>query len=129
MIFTSNYARDGENPNAVAISVRPPAWYTGRCFPSLAPTWQMVNDVRRGKITHDQYDVLYFDLLKKRKLDPHKIVEELGEDAVLLCYESPNQRCHRRLVAAWIKEHTGIDVPEKFLYDSENKLLKDVFEF
>jgi uncharacterized protein (DUF488 family) len=89
----------------------------------------MVNDVQKGKIDEIQYASLYFELLESRKLDPHKIVEELGEDAVLLCYEKPGDFCHRRLVAAWIKEGTGIDVPEKFLYDSENKILKDAFEF
>ena len=32
-------------------------------------------------------------------LDPRQLYEELGDGAVLLCYESPNVWCHRRAVA------------------------------
>jgi uncharacterized protein (DUF488 family) len=46
------------------------------------------------------------------KLDPAKVVEELGFDAVLLCWEAPGRFCHRRLVAAWLEEALGIEVPE-----------------
>lgn len=129
MIFTSNYARDGKHPNAVAISVVPPSWYEGRCYPALAPTWEMVRDVKAGNITQFQYAQLFRDLLVRRKLDPHTVLQELGENAVLLCYEKPGDHCHRRLVADWIKNHTDVDVPEKFTYDNENKVLNDLFEF
>ena len=34
---------------------------------------------------------------------------------VLLCWEDvfdPEQRCHRRLLAGWLHEHLGVEVPE-----------------
>ena len=37
---------------------------------------------------------------------------ELGEDAVLLCYEEPGQFWHRRLVAEWFKLKLGVTVSE-----------------
>jgi len=46
------------------------------------------------------------------KLDAAKVVEDLGSDAVLLCWEAPGKFCHRRLVAAWLEEALGIEVPE-----------------
>ena len=45
-------------------------------------------------------------------LDPHKVRGDLGEDAILLCYEDPGKRCHRRLVADWLERTLGIEVPE-----------------
>ena len=35
-----------------------------------------------------------------------------GAEPVLLCWERPGQFCHRRLVADWLKETLGEDVPE-----------------
>jgi hypothetical protein len=37
---------------------------------------------------------------------------DLGLDAILLCWESFNVRCHRRLVAEWLEDKLGIIVPE-----------------
>ena len=35
------------------------------------------------------------------------VAEELGPDAILLCWESFNVRCHRRLVAEWLEENAS----------------------
>ena len=40
-------------------------------------------------------------------LDPQKVFEDLGEDAILLCWEAPGKFCRRRLVAAWLEEKLG----------------------
>jgi hypothetical protein len=45
-------------------------------------------------------------------LDAKQVAEDLGPDAILLCWESFNVRCHRRLVAEWLEEKLGIVVPE-----------------
>ena len=45
-------------------------------------------------------------------LDAKQVVEDLGPDAILLCWESFNVRCHRRLAAEWLEEKLGIVVPE-----------------
>jgi hypothetical protein len=45
-------------------------------------------------------------------LDARRVAEELGPNAILLCWESFNVRCHRRLVAEWLEEKLGIVVPE-----------------
>jgi hypothetical protein len=52
------------------------------------------------------------------KLDPVKVFQELGSDAVLLCWEPPGKFCHRRLVAVWLEEALGIEVPEYVLSQS-----------
>ena len=45
-------------------------------------------------------------------LDAKQVAEHLGPNAILLCWESFNVRCHRRLVAEWLEEKLGIVVPE-----------------
>ena len=45
-------------------------------------------------------------------LDAKQVAEDLGPDAILLCWESFNVRCHRRLVAEWLEEKLGIVVTE-----------------
>ena len=41
-------------------------------------------------------------------LDAKQVAEDLAPDAILLCWESFNVRCHRRLVAEWLEEKLGI---------------------
>jgi len=45
-------------------------------------------------------------------LDSKQVAEDLGPNAILLCWESFNVRCHRRLVAEWLEEKLEIVVPE-----------------
>jgi uncharacterized protein (DUF488 family) len=45
-------------------------------------------------------------------LDAKQVAEDLGPNAIVLCWESFNVRCHRRLVAEWLEEKLGIVVPE-----------------
>ena len=49
-------------------------------------------------------------------LDADKVVEEIlrlseGKDAVLICYEKPDEFCHRHLLAEWLILH-GYDCKE-----------------
>ena len=44
-------------------------------------------------------------------LDPHQVYGELGENAVLLCWEK-QWFCHRFLVAQWLEKELGIEVKE-----------------
>lgn len=125
-LYTSNYARNGSNPNAVAISIRPPDWYRGRTYADLAPTWEIVMGVKQGTITNDEYTRRYKLILSK--LDPHTTVNNLGEGAILLCYESPDKFCHRHLVAEWLRG-AGYDVQELLPEDPKKKQVDDLFEF
>jgi hypothetical protein len=106
-VFTSYY----HNPRAsdlgltpVAISAGVPRWFRGRRYPQLAPTRAML------KMTKVEYDRLFDAILAR--LDPKQVAQDLGEGAVLLCWEKPGQRCHRRRVAEWLEEALGIEVPE-----------------
>lgn len=108
MITTSNFARCGKNPNAVAISIGCPKGWYGKKFQKLAPAYNML---KASKTDYDNY--YYAKLAKMNAREVYdEIVENFGQDAILLCWESPNIRCHRRIVAEWFETELGIIVPE-----------------
>jgi Domain of unknown function DUF488 len=105
MITTSNFARSSKDPNAVAISQGVPRRYKGRRYITLAPPRWLLN----------AKDPELFDREYRKQLDAldaKQVAEELGPNAILLCWESFNARCHRRFVAEWLEEKLGIVVPE-----------------
>jgi uncharacterized protein (DUF488 family) len=47
------------------------------------------------------------------KLDPMKVIRDLGGDNfIMCCWELPGEFCHRRVVAAWLRKHTGVLIEE-----------------
>lgn len=119
--FTSYYAvckesevilPTGDVGQTFSISVKPPWWWQPkRHFAPLAPDQTIVRAYKQGKITDRQYTRLYIDQLNTN-VDANKVVEQLPDNAVLLCYEKPEDFCHRHVAAWWITEHTGIQVSE-----------------
>ena len=73
----------------------------------LAPSWNLIKEKDEEIYTRRYYDEVL------SKLDPRQVYEELGPNAILLCWEAPGEFCHRRLVAQWLSENLGIDIPEK----------------
>jgi len=100
-----------DNPNAVSIARWPPRWWgSRRRYIILAPSIDLLNRSKAGLswpayVKEYQRDVL-------GKLDPAKVLDDLGGGAMLLCWEKPGEDCHRRLVAAWLGKHLNIKVPE-----------------
>lgn len=127
-MYTSYYSKHGNNRNAVAISVKPPDWYTGVTYPILAPTWDLVRDVKSGRITEEEYTTEYLKLIKKRGATPYRTLADLGENAILLCYEKPTDFCHRHIVALWIETETGIKAPELSTIKTPS-LVDEIFTF
>ncbi|MCR3882949.1 MAG: DUF488 domain-containing protein [Methanothrix sp.] len=108
---TSNFSRSGTHPRAVAISRTRPRGWTGRAYEPLAPSWRLLLEAKSGAIDEDEYIQRYrAEVLSK--LDPREVYADLGEDAVLLCWEMAGAFCHRRLVAEWFEEELGILVAE-----------------
>ena len=108
MISTSNFARCGKNPNAVAISIGVPPRWVGKRYIKLAPPRSMLH------ASKEDFDNFFYNKLSEMdaKSVYDEIVKNYGENAILLCWESPNIRCHRRIVAEWFEEKLGIIVPE-----------------
>lgn len=135
-IYTSNYARHGNNPNAIAISLTIPEWYEGNRLEYLAPKSDMVGKIKKSEANYNQrkYTREYLDLLKARNIKPEWLLEQLSDGAILLCYEKPGDFCHRRILADWIERHTGVVVPEwknekEKEAENQNKVVDSILDF
>jgi hypothetical protein len=92
----------GMEPVAIAVGV--PAWFKGRREPRLAPTRAML------KMSVEEYAEHFEAILAQ--LDPKEVYDSLGENAELLCWEAPGDRCHRRRVAEWLEQALGVTISE-----------------
>lgn len=93
---------------AISISKYPPKWFRGLKYPTLAPS----------KLSYDSLEAYCtaFDS-KLSRLNPNIVINQLkalsnSQPIVLLCYEKPNEFCHRHLVADWIESKLEIKVLE-----------------
>ncbi len=108
-MFTSNFATAGANPNAVCISRGAPPFYKGPKYMPLAPSWELLKSAKT--LGPEEWDSLYEQSVLGR-LSAEKVAADLGENAVMLCWEKAGEWCHRVLVARWLERECGILVPE-----------------
>ena len=114
-IYTGYYGnmRAYSGMQCVGISVGTPRW-----LKAPLPNCRQLNpEYRMLKLEREPYTEAYNALLAT--LDPETILAYLrrvsgGKDVVLLCYERPDDFCHRQLVAEWLRAKTGIEVKEYF---------------
>ncbi len=70
--------------------------------PEFSPTPEILNDYKQKKINWQEYEKMFNELLMKRKIE--RAIAELDLDmACLLCSEPTADKCHRRLVAEYLK--------------------------
>ncbi len=120
---TSYYAGYRNGEGAVAISQGVPAGFRGRIYNKLAPSLELI---RLGKTGQVEEFIRRYKAEVLDNLDAAAVAAELGEDAVLLCWERPGEFCHRRLVAEWFEEKLGAPVPE-FSHSTSSTLQGGLF--
>jgi len=69
----------------------------------FAPTKEILNSYRKKEITWDEYTIQYLKLLENRKLDGKISFRDLN-NSCLLCSEEKPDKCHRKLLAEFIKQ-------------------------
>ncbi len=107
---TSYYSKSGSMPNAVSIAGKAPVWFKGREYKKLAPKYWFFQ-----RYKEDGDEEFYTEQFQKEvldPLDPKKVFEELGEDAIILCWEGKDKFCHRHLVADWLSKNLDIEIEE-----------------
>lgn len=130
---TSYFAKARLIPESVSIAGKSPDWYVGREYKKLAPKYWFFKEYKEtiAKWDRPHGQSISYDISRKKaikeaqelytkryreevldKLDAVEVYRELGERAVLLCWETPEKFCHRHLVAKWFKEELGIIVEE-----------------
>jgi len=107
---TGYYAVHGRLENTVAISAKVPDFYKGRCYKKLAPSWSIYSEWKASG-DNDLY-IKRFNSEILTPLSPEEVYENLGDDAILLCYESAEKFCHRHLVAEWLMKNLGVEIKE-----------------
>ena len=75
-------------------------------MPLLAPTEEILANYKKGEIDWSAYERQFKGLIERRKIENLTTCDELN-DACLLCSEPTPERCHRRLVAEYLKKKLG----------------------
>ena len=68
----------------------------------FAPTKELLEKYRKEIITWNEYEVEYLNLLDDRKIGNKVNIDELHQGC-LLCSEHTPEKCHRRLLAEYLK--------------------------
>jgi hypothetical protein len=113
VVYTSYFAnlRHLDASKCVSIALYTPRWARKiQRYPTLAPSERVFQGYKCGNLSWEDYKTIYIGQLYF--LDPRTVALDLGDDAILLCYEKPGEHCHRRLVADWLEMELGIQVPE-----------------
>lgn len=126
MIFTSYFAKLNKLPKnvfPVAICAKVPEWYKGARYDDLAPDYNMLMQWKRdhnddnyakrfNKMVLDDLDVfgaihgLGSLLPTEMRYQMHKPVWRNPDwHIALVCYEKPDDFCHRHLVADWLRRN------------------------
>jgi DNA-directed RNA polymerase subunit N (RpoN/RPB10) len=89
------------------------SFWSGERYMPLAPTPDMLKIEDAA-----EYEKAYRERILE-KLDPQKVYDDLGENAVILCYEKwddvkiGKKHCHRRIIAKWLEDNiAGLSVKE-----------------
>lgn len=100
----------GQNYSFISIAGRSPDWYNGIEYKVLAPKLKFFKIWKETK--DNDYYIENFKSQVLDKLNPEKVIDrikELSNDKipVLLCYEKPEEFCHRHLVASWLNDYNA----------------------
>ncbi len=74
--------------------------------PELAPTQDMLDEYKKGAGDWEEYESRFLALMRDRRIET-TIDRALLHDGCLLCSEDKPHKCHRRLVAEYLKEKWG----------------------
>ncbi len=74
--------------------------------PELAPTKEILDGYKKKRMTWPQYEELFNRLIAQRQIESLVRPEQL-QGACLLCSEPTPEKCHRRLVAEYLRAKWG----------------------
>ena len=110
-LYTSHFnSTDWDKENAVSIAGKSPEWYFGAEYKKLAPKFWFFEKYKRDGDKEFYTEQYYKEVLDK--LDPEEVYNDLGQNAVILCWEKPGEFCHRHIVAEWLANALDIEVKE-----------------
>jgi len=75
-------------------------------LPMLAPTQEMLDAYKKEKGHWSVYEKRFLELMRERAIEV-VLDKNILSDACLLCSEVAPERCHRRLVAEYLRDKWG----------------------
>lgn len=92
----------------ISIAARAPSGYDGLEYRALIPPYGVFADYKAGGPWENYIDGYTRQVLNR--LDAGTVMSELsalseGSDIALICYEKPEDNCHRHLVAEWLSSN------------------------
>ena len=75
-------------------------------MPELAPTAEMLDAYRKGRMDWATYERRFVSLMDERRVGKMAIRRTIT-NSCLLCSEDTAERCHRRLVAEYLDDRWG----------------------
>lgn len=108
MIQTSFFAGKAPRDRKVSIAKWPPRYWQGPRAPKLAPSNPKAEDWASA-YRRDLDDRFPTESSLRLLLQE---IERETPDPILCCFEADPGECHRRVLAAYIKEKLNWDVPE-----------------
>ena len=81
----------------------------------LAPTWELVRGFKSGKLSWEEYERGYLEMLRKVWVSKRGVFRQLFRmgRVTLVCYCKSDEQCHRRLlreVVVTIGKRYGLEV-------------------
>lgn len=134
-IYTSYYANmkkiKEKYPDAtfISIAMKKPDYIEVLEYKKLAPKWtfwKIWKDNISKKGNNEYYIKEYYNQVLSL-LNPNIVLYELeklsgnSDMVVLLCYEKPQDFCHRHIVADWITKNTKMNIKELQIGDVKNE--------
>ena len=72
-------------------------------LPELAPTQELLDRYKKRRGSWAEYEAEFLQLMARRRIE-EQLSPDLLDGGCLLCSESTPDRCHRRLVAEYLRE-------------------------
>ena len=110
--YFANLKKLPKKVHPISICGKAPDWYEGLQYKKLAPKYDFFI---KWKENHDNdYYIKCFNEQVLNNLNAKEVLLELSEligfnnrhkDICLICYEKPNDFCHRHFVADWLRQN------------------------
>lgn len=108
-LYTSYFSFVREIPAQYLVSIAgtAPNGFTGTQYRKLSPKYAWWKKWHDEKLPDEWYIQKYNDTVLN-SLNPLDVLKELGDDKILLCWESPEKFCHRHLIAEWLNKFGAV---------------------
>lgn len=83
--------------------------------PELAPTKDILDLYKNGKLTWQAYEDKFLNLMTQRNIEK-SVRPELLDNGCLLCSEHEPHMCHRRLVVEYLNKSSDLNLSVTHLY-------------